>query len=138
MNCSHMLHRMVIFSEFGLELPTSLNFDFFLAFHTLSTTNELLRRWTPRNYPRVLNRKPRAVNCQISIWAIFLKLTHPHLEVNPNVIMHCSMEYCNTSNKCIITKINTSKGGKWKCQNPAWDNRLLSDEEIHLCVTQTI
>ncbi len=36
------------------------------------------------------------VDCPISIWAIFFKLTCLRLEVNPYVIMHFSIEYCNT------------------------------------------
>ncbi len=36
------------------------------------------------------------VNCPISVRAIFFKLTYPPLEVNAYVIMHFSIEYCNT------------------------------------------
>ncbi len=39
------------------------------------------------------------VHCPISKWAIFFKLTYLQLEVNPNVIMHFSIEYCNMAYK---------------------------------------
>ena len=37
------------------------------------------------------------VNCPISVGAIFFKLIYHHLGVNAYVVMHFSIEYCNTS-----------------------------------------